>query len=185
MTEEPDQADGADALPEDLQPGLVDYDEYLFPNNNRRRVPGIMYQVIGVVLVALYLVRGDGVFVNRGLMGAGILLVVFGTYSVVAGWNLNVDERDALVAAVDHVGFPVGHAAAQMGWRCWLSRPTWRVLIYSAEDQPQKRGLIVVDGVNAEVVEALVEDNPEDWSGYEDGDTEDGDTDDGEPEQVL
>ena len=56
------------------------------------------------------------------------------------GWNLDVDERDALVAATRQVGFAVGHASAQLGWRGLRSRPTWRILLYSAEEPPQKRG---------------------------------------------
>jgi hypothetical protein len=89
---------------------------------------------------------------------------LFGLYSFVAGWNLKVDESDALVAATKQVGFPVGHASAQMGWRGLLSRPTWRILLYSAEDPPEKRGLVLVDGVDGSIVEWFVEDNPEDWA---------------------
>ena len=51
------------------------------------------------------------------------------------------------MAATRQVGFPVGHASAQMGWRGLLSRPTWRILLYSADDPPEKRGLVLVDGV--------------------------------------
>ena len=104
------------------------------------------------------------VLVNNGYLFAAIGLGVFGAYSFVAGWNLEVDERDALVAATKQVGFPVGHASAQMGWRGMLSRPTWRILLYSAEEPPEKRGLVLIDGVDGAVVEWFVEDNPEDWS---------------------
>jgi hypothetical protein len=45
-----------------------------------------------------------------------------------------------------------------------LSRPTWRVLLYSAEDPPLRRGLIFVDGLDGHVVERIVQDNPEDWT---------------------
>ena len=78
-----------------------------------------------------------------------------------------VDESDALVAATRQVGFPVGHASAQMGWRGLLSRPTWRILLYSADDPPEKRGLVLVDGVDGSIVEWFVEDNPEDWSAFD------------------
>ena len=94
-------------------------------------------------------------------------MALFGAYSFITGWDLKVDERDALVASVRQVGFPVGHASAQMGWRGLLSRPTWRILLYSAEDPPTQRGLVLVDGVDGEVLEWFVEDNPEDWSQYD------------------
>ncbi len=162
-------AEPTDLLPDDLQPGLVDPEDYIFPNNNRRRVPGFLYLAIAAGLVILYLVRGSGVLVNNGLLMAAAILAVFGVYSIVAGWNLDVDERDALKVSINEVGFPVGHASAQMGWRGLLSRPTWRILLYSAEEPPLKRALVLVDGVEGHVVEALVEDNPEDWSDVVDG----------------
>lgn len=155
-----------DELPEDLQPHLVDPEEYVFPNNNRRRVPGYLYLAIAIVLVVLVLAFDSSVFVNRGYLGAAVILGAVGIYSIVTGWNLDVDERDALVAAIAEVGFPVGHASAQMGWRGLLSRPTWRILLYSADEPPKQRGFVLVDGVDASIIESFVEDNPEDWSQY-------------------
>jgi hypothetical protein len=51
-----------------------------------------------------------------------------------------------------------------MAWRGFLSIPTWRVLVYSADDPPTRRGLVAVDGTSGEVLGSAVEDNPEDWS---------------------
>ena len=42
--------------------------------------------------------------------------------------------------------------------------PTWRILLYSADTPPAKRGLVLVDGVDGEIVQHFVEDNPEDWT---------------------
>lgn len=166
VTAETDSVGGivGDELPEDLQPHLVDPEEYVFPNNNRRRVPGYLYLGIAAGLVALVVLAGDSVFVNGGLIGAAAILAAIGAYSLVSGWDLNIDERDALVAAIAAVGFPVGHASAQMGWRGLLSRPTWRVLLYSAEEPPDRRGFALVDGVDGKVIDSFVEANPEDWS---------------------
>ena len=158
-------SDIRDSLPEDLNAaGYVG--PYLFPNNNRRRIPAYLYWGISVLCLALYFATkgANSVVVNSGYVAAAIGLTLFGLYSFVVGWNLNVDERDALVAATKQVGFPVGHASAQMGWRGLLSRPTWRILLYSAQDPPEKRGLVLIDGVDGSVVEWFVEDNPEDWS---------------------
>ena len=167
-TPEPAEPVG-DQLPEDLQPHLVDPEDYVFPNNNRRRVPGYLYLAIAAGLVILVLARGtDGTFVNEGFLLAAGVLVAVGAYSLISGWNLHIDERDALVAAIGEVGFPVGHASAQMGWRGLLSRPTWRVLLYSADEPPTSRGFVLVDGVDGSIVDAFVEDNPEDWSELED-----------------
>jgi hypothetical protein len=157
-------AEVRDELPEDLQPGAF-VGPYIFPNNNRRRIPGVLYLVIAAGCVALWAVASDeSPLVNGGFLFAGILLALTGAYHLVAGWNLDVDERDALVAATSAVGFPVGHASAQMGWRGYLSRPTWRILLYSAEMPPRQRGLVLVDGVDGQVLEYFTEDNPEDWT---------------------
>ncbi len=158
--------DGAhrDELPEDLDvTGYVG--PYTFPDNSRRRVPGLIYLVSGAACLALWLARGsDGVLVNEGMVVAAVLLVAAGAYNLVAGSRLGLRETDALVSASRQVGFPVGHASAQLAWRGLLSRPTWRILLYSAEDPPAKRGLVLVDGVDGDVVAHFVEDNPEDWS---------------------
>ncbi len=95
--------------------------------------------------------------------------MLFGGYAYQSGFDLDVDERDALAAAGREVGFAVGHASAQLGWRGLRSRPTWRILLYSSEEPPAQRGLVLVDGVNGEVLEHFVEENPEDWSTIERG----------------
>jgi hypothetical protein len=154
--------DVVDELPDDLAAhGYVG--PYLFPNNNRRRVPGVIYLVIAAVVLAVWALV-DSSYVNDGWLLAAVILVVFGVYHLITGWDLAVDEQDALVAASRAVGFPIGHASAQMGWRGLRSRPLWRILLYSDENPPAKRGLVLVDGVDGTVVEHFVEDNPEDWS---------------------
>src|SRR4051794_27306350 len=87
-----------DALPTDLDAaGYVG--PYLFPNNNRRRIPGVIYLVIALGCLVLWATHrsSPGVLVNDGFLAAAIGLGLFGTYSLIAGWNLAVDERDALV----------------------------------------------------------------------------------------
>jgi hypothetical protein len=46
-------------------------------------------------------------------------------------------------------------------WRGLRSRPTWRIFCYSAEEPPLQRGLVLVDAVNGNIVECLVEKNPD------------------------
>ena len=157
--------DHRDELPEELDPSAF-VGPYMFPNNNRRRVPAVLYVIIGVAAVLAWVVTRDSrpVLINGGLLGGGIGLILFGLYSYQAGFDLKVDERDALVAATRTVGVPVGHASAQLGWRGLRSKPTWRILLYSNEEPPTKRGLVLVDGIRGDVLQHFVEDNPEDWS---------------------
>ena len=164
---EVDPSEVRDELPDDLQPSAF-VGPYVFPNNNRRRIPGYLYLFVAVACVVAWVVAADeSVLVNDGFLFAGVVLAVVGAYQLVAGWDLDIDERDALVAATSAVGFPVGHASAQLGWRGLRSRPTWRILVYSAETPPTQRGLVLVDGVDGEVLEHFAEDNPEDWSDLE------------------
>ena len=83
-------------------------------------------------------------------------------------WLLRVSLAVLLMpvapVAAGAVGFAVGHASAQQVWRGLRSKPTWRVLVYSAENPPRQRSLVLVDAVDGTVVEHLTEDNPEeDW----------------------
>ena len=154
-------------LPADLDvTGFVG--PYTFPDNGRRRTQGLIHLAVAGGLVALWAAFAErGVLVNDGyLVVAGILAAV-AAYSFAAARRLKVRELDALAAAARQVGFAVGHASAQMAWRGLLSVPTWRVLVYSADDPPTKRGLVVVDGTTGEVLGSAVEDNPEDWSDIE------------------
>jgi hypothetical protein len=166
MAEDPQPDDDVrDHLPEDLDAsGYVG--PYKFPDNSRRRVPGVIYLVIALGCLVTYLVRrGEHpVLVNEGLLGAAILLGAVGIYSITSGWSMRVDERQGLVTATNAVGFPVGHASAQLAWRGLRSRPTWRILCYSTEEPPRRRGFVLIDAVDGHVVEQLVEDNPEDWA---------------------
>jgi hypothetical protein len=163
-TDDEDVHQHRDELPADLDAaGYVG--PYAFPDNKRRRIPGVLYGVGGLLLLLAWMLRGgDAVFVNRGFLVAGVGLVLVGVYHLAAGYPLRIDQTDALASAGREVGFAVGHASAQLGWRGLRSRPTWRILLYSADDPPTSRGLVLVDGVDGSIVDHFVEDNPEDWS---------------------
>jgi hypothetical protein len=153
-----------DELPADLD--VTQYvGMYTFPDIRRRRSPAYAYLLLAAVLGILVARSGEGgVLVNGGFLAAAIALALIGIYHLAAAWPLAVKDTDALLAAAGKVGFPVGHASAQLGWRGLRSRPTWRILLYSSEDPPAKRGLVLVDGVDGEVLDQIIEDNPEDWS---------------------
>jgi hypothetical protein len=157
-----------DQLPEELD--VTAYvGPYTFPDIRRRRWPALIYLATALVCVVLWVShRGDGhVLVNSGFLAVAIGLAVIAAYHFAAAWPLAVRETDALVAATRQVGFPIGHASAQLGWRGLRSRPTWRILLYSAEDPPAQRGLVLVDGVDGAVLHHFVEANPEDWSAFD------------------
>lgn len=156
---EPD--DLRDQLPEDLQPEFAG--AYEFPDNSRRRIPGALYLAIAAVCLVLYLTSSDSALVNGGFAWAAAVLGGVGLMSITSGWRMTIDEKQALVAAQQAIGFPVGHASAQQVWHGVRSRPTWRVLCYSSEEPPTRRGLVLVDAVDGRVIQHLTEDNPEQW----------------------
>ena len=166
--DETEEADGlgdehVDELPDDLDiTGLVG--PYEFPNNSKRKIASVLYLVVAAICIWLG-VAVDSPLVNNGLVVVGVGLAVFAVYSFAIAVDTEVEETDALAIAGATVGFPPGHAAAQMSWRGWRSRPTWRILLYSDETpEPSQRAIVIVDGVSGDVVEHFVEDNPEDWS---------------------
>lgn len=149
-----------DQLPEELD--VTAYvGPYVFPNINRRRIPAVMYAALAVLSFAGW-VRST----NTGLLAAAVLLAAISAYHFATAWNLAVDQTQALVVATRAVGFPVGHASAQLAWRGLRSRPVWRILLYSADEPPTMRGLVELDAVDGHVMGEYTEPNPEDWSKF-------------------
>jgi len=151
-----------DELPAELD--LAQAGPITFPNNDRRRIPAAIYGVLGLGCIWLGIANDDSVFVNRGVTIAGVVLVALAVYVFVAGRGMNIDEGEALVAANQAMGFAVGHASAQLSWRGVLSRPVWRLLVYSSEEPPERRGMVIVDAVDGSIAEQFSEVNPEDWN---------------------
>jgi len=150
-----------DQLPSDLDVSAF-VGPYQFPDNSRRRIPGYLYLGISALSLLLWLVSDQSSgLVNYGFLVFGISLAAFAGYVLSSSWKMTVNERDALVHASRAVDFAVGHASAQQVWRGIRSRPTWRVFCYSAEEPPTHRGLVLVDAVNGNIVECLVELNPD------------------------
>ena len=160
MAEQRDDDHEGDELPEDLD--VTAYvGAYQFPDIRRRRVAGTLYLVLAGFVLWAALATG-----NTGFWLAVALLVLIAAYHFLTGWHLAVDQTDALAVASRTVGFPVGHASAQLAWRGLRSRPTWRILVYSADEPPSIRGLVELDGVDGRVLGEYTEHNPEDWSSY-------------------
>lgn len=147
-----------DHLPEDLD--VTAYvGPYLFPDIRRRRIAGTLEGIVGAGSLA-----GGLTSPNTGLVVAGVLLLLVAAYHFATAWHLAIDQTEALAAASRAVGFAVGHASAQLGWRGLASRPSWRILLYSADAPPSMRGLVEIDAVDETLLGEYTEPNPEDWS---------------------
>ena len=150
-----------DQLPSDLDVSAF-VGPYQFPDNSRRRIPGYLYLGIAALSLLLWLVSDQSSgLVNYGFLVFAIALAAFAVFVLTSSWKMTVNERDALVHASRAVDFAVGHASAQQVWRGVRSRPTWRVFCYSAQEPPTHRGLVLVDAVDGEILECLVEINPD------------------------
>jgi hypothetical protein len=160
-----DEQEIRDVLPDDLNAvGFVG--AYDFPDNSRRRVPGYIYLGLAAGCVIAWMVRHNNrpVLVNNGFLLAAGLLAALGVFCITSGWKLGLDEKEALAKATGAVGWPIGHASAQMAWRGLRSRPIWRILAYSVEEPPKRRAFVVIDAVDGRTIEHFSEDNPEqDW----------------------
>jgi hypothetical protein len=152
--------DVRDQLPDDLDPAAF-AGAYEFPDNSRRRIPGYIYLVLAAGCGVLWATSSGSARVNGGIGWAAVVLGLVGLFSLTSGWRMKVDEKQALVAAQQAIGFPIGHASAQQVWHGLRSRPTWRVLCYSSEEPPLQRGLVLVDAVDGRVLQHLAEPNPE------------------------
>jgi hypothetical protein len=147
-----------DELPEDLD--VTAYvGPYQFPDIRRRLIAAAIYAVVALMGFIGYVVSS-----NHGLLVGAVFLALVSIYHVLAAWPLRIDQTEALATASRTVGFPIGHASAQLGWRGLRSRPAWRVLLYSADEPPSIRGLVELDAVDGRVMGSYTEDNPEDWA---------------------
>jgi hypothetical protein len=129
------------AIEEELDSNLVG--PYRFPSPTRRRIAGWLF--IGAAVITMVLIDG-------GWLPA-IGLVALAAWNFASAWPLAVDEARALSMAGAAVGFPVGHASAAVTFKGFRSRPRWSVILYSAEEPPDQRALVVVDAVSGELAE--------------------------------
>lgn len=146
----------AAAIPEDLDSNVVG--EYHVPDTNRRRRAGVVY-VVGAAAIAALI--GLQVLPSGMWWTAVGALAVVGLYHFAASWNLDVREGESLDIANRTVDFPVGHASASLGFTGWRARPVWNVLVFSADEPPSERALVMVDGVDGTVTGQYAESIPE------------------------
>jgi hypothetical protein len=154
-------AHAGDALPDDLKVESAYMGPYQFPDVRRRRLAALLYVIVAALVIAAGASASNSVLVAGGIVIAAIAL-----YHLVCAYPLAVDQTEALAVASRAVGFPVGHASAQVTWRGLRSRPMWRVLVYSADEPPSLRGIVELDAVDGHLLYDSSEPNPEDWSEF-------------------
>jgi hypothetical protein len=129
------------AIEEELDSNVVG--PFRFPEPTRRRIAGWVFVVAAVITMVL---------IDGGWLPA-IGLFALAAWNFASAWPLNFDENRALSIAGAAIDFPVGHASAAVTFHGFRSRPRWSVVLYSAEEPPDQRALVVVDAVSGEVAE--------------------------------
>lgn len=129
------------AIEEELDANVVG--QYTFPSPERRWISAWVFLVAG--LVAILTIDGGWV------VAVGFVLLALWQFA--SSWELAVDEHQAMTTAASVVDFPIGHASAAVRFHGWSSRPHWSVLLYSASEPPDRRALVLVDGVDGQVID--------------------------------
>ena len=134
----PGEVARAEGVPDDLDSGLLG--PYRFPSPLRRRTAALVY-VAGAILSVLGALAGlaSGLW----LISVGFLVLAF--LHDRAAWPLGIEQEAALSTAAILVPFAVGHASAALGFVGLRSRPVWNVILYSAEEPPDRRALVRLD----------------------------------------
>ena len=114
-----------DELPADLDPSVF-VGPYQFPDNSRRRWPGVLYLVIAAICVGIYLGFDDSAIVNEGWLVGAIVLAAVGVFSITSGWRMHVDETEALVAVAMALQAWPDYKAHADAWKKQVTRPTAR-----------------------------------------------------------
>jgi hypothetical protein len=133
----------AEGVPDDLDAWNVG--TYRFPDPRRRRLAGWIYGALFVILAILAL-GTPGYWVMTGVVA------VVAIWHVRSAWSLGIDQEEALERAAASVDFAVGHASAAVTFRGLRSRPTWHVIVYSADEPPSRRALVQFDAVDGEQI---------------------------------
>ncbi|MFZ8893042.1 MAG: hypothetical protein ACO3BC_06435, partial [Ilumatobacteraceae bacterium] len=83
-----------DELPSDLNVTAF-VGPYKFPDNSRRRIPGLIYLVVAALSFVLWVTQRDNesVLVSDGFLGAAIMLALVGLFSLSSSWRMTVDEK--------------------------------------------------------------------------------------------
>ncbi len=116
-------------------------------DTRKRRSAAVVY-LIGAVLAGWATIAA-----SLPIMWATAVapLFVLALYQVVCAWTMGVKDAAAIRAASEAVSFPAGHASATLGYRGWLARPVWQVLVFADGAAPDMQGLVTIDAVDGDI----------------------------------
>ena len=132
----------AEGVPEELDANLLG--EYRFPDPSRRRVAGVVYLVLAVVLAVV------------GTTAAAVAIVaVIGVWHLLAAHPLRIEQEEAAAIAAGAVDFAVGQVSAAVAFAGLRARPRWQVILYPATEPPDRRALVQIDAVTGTLTDEV------------------------------
>lgn len=123
-------------------------------DTRRRAAAAVVY--VAMALVAAIIVAVSGVSL-MWLTGVGVLCAA-ALYQVLGAWKMRVEDAEALRLAGSAAGFDVGHGSATLGYRGWLAKPVWQVLVFEAGPHPERQALVTIDALSGDVLGTYTED---------------------------
>jgi hypothetical protein len=134
----------AQAVPDDLDSAALG--PYEIPTPSRRKLSAWVY------LVAAALAAAGALYgLPAGMWAVTGGFAVLAIWHFLTAWPLRVHDEEALATAARAVSFAVGHSSGAVRFEGWRSRPVWNVLLYSADEPPSRRGLVLIDAVTGEL----------------------------------
>ncbi|KAA3640312.1 MAG: hypothetical protein DWP92_03255 [Armatimonadetes bacterium] len=121
-----------------------------------RRRAGMVYLAVGLLAAVLILVAD----VEAMWLTAVAPLVLLAAFQFAGGWKIKVTDMEAITIASKHASFDVGHGSATLGFRGWLAKPVWQVLVFASGPAPDHQALITVDGLSGDILGSYEEEVP-------------------------
>jgi hypothetical protein len=104
---------------------------------------------MAVVVAGIVLITGVDLMWLTGV----IPLVVLAGFQFLGGWRIKVTDMEAIEIASHAPSFDVGHASGSLGFRGWLAKPVWQILVFAAgPGSPTHQAVVTVDGLSGEVL---------------------------------
>ncbi len=121
-----------------------------------RRHAGMVYLIVALLAAGIVLVSG----VDAMWLTAVLPIVLLASFQIAGGWKLKVTDMQAIAIASEDASFEVGHGSGTLGFRGWLAKPVWQVLVFAAGPAPDHQALITVDGLTGEILGRYEEEVP-------------------------
>lgn len=114
-----------------------------------RRRAGVAYMVMALVVAGIVLITGVSLMWLTGV----VPLLALALIQFVGGWKIQITDMEAIAIASDATSFDAGHASGSLGFRGWLAKPVWQILVFeSGPGSPDHQAVVTVDGLSGDVL---------------------------------